>query len=304
MTTNHTSMALKRGPFLRFWDWLFAKDVEGETRLLRGIIALALILGALFMSLPLYWMIRSSLMTRTDYYHIPVYWFPPRITFEHYIGVLTKRTSNFGRAYINTLIYAFLTVANRLLVNVPAAYAFARLRFKGRDALFMAYLATMMIPGDATAIPRFVIVRKLGFYNNWAGMVLPLSAAPFIIFLLRQFFLTIPREVEEAAFLEGCSELQTLWHITLPLAKPILAVITLWAVQGAWSDFFWPLVITRSPNMRTAAVAIAFMGRYAAQSMPSAVMAAAFMLNFPIVLLALWSQKYIVQGFARSLVIG
>jgi len=268
--------------------------------LLRGMITLIILAGAIFMVLPLYWMVRTALMDSTSYYKVPILWVPPRLEIQNFIAVLTKTA--FVRGYVNTLIYAALTVVNRLIVNVPAAYAFARLRFRGRDVLFMIYLATMMIPGDATAIPRFVILRKIGFYNNWAGMVLPLNAAPFLIFLLRQFFLTTPKELEEAAFLEGCSEFKVMWHIAIPLAMPILAVISLWAIQGAWEDFFWPLIITRSEEMRTAAVSVVFLGFM--QSMPGHVMAALLMLNLPIAFIALKFQKYIVQGFARSLVIG
>ena len=290
------------GPTRGFIGWLFQPDLEGELRLIRWLIIAVILGGAIFMVLPLYWMLRSSVIDPRNYYHLPLYWVPPRIYLENFRLVFEK--TNFGRGYLNTLIYAGLTVANLMIVNVPAAYAFARLRFRGRDVLFMVYLATMMIPGDATAIPRFVILRRIGFYNNWGGLILPFNANPFNIFLLRQFFLSIPRELEEAAFIEGCSEFKAMWYIMLPLAKPILAVIALWAVQGAWGDFFWPLIITRSETMRTAAVAVTFMGAYAIQREPGALMAAVLMLNLPIVIIALFAQKAIVQGFARSLVIG
>jgi multiple sugar transport system permease protein len=282
--------------------WLVQRNLKEETPLWRGMLTVMTTVGALFMTLPLYWMVRTSLINIEDYYTLPLLWIPSALNWQNFITVFTH--TSFAQGYINTIIYAGLVTLNTLFVNVLAAYAFARLRFPGRDFLFLIYLATMMIPDDVKIIPLFVIIKNLHFYDNFGGLVLPLSINPFLIFMLRQFFLSIPRELEEAAFIEGCSELQVLWHIVLPLSRPIVAVITLWSIQGAWENFFWPLVVTQSDTVRTAAVAVVFMGSYALQREPGAVMAALLMLSIPIVLLAMLVQKQIIQGFARSLIIG
>jgi ABC-type glycerol-3-phosphate transport system permease component len=161
----------------------------------------------------------------------------------------------------------------------------------------MIYLATMLVPGDTAGIQQFIILRRMGFYNNWLGLGTPFQMSVWYIFLLRQFLLDIPRDIEESARIEGCSEFQTMRYIILPLAKPVLAVVVLSVVQGAWSDFFWPLIMTKKEEMRTAAVAITRLGNVPA----TVTMAATFLLDAPIVLIAQFAQRYIVETFSRSL---
>jgi len=282
-------------PFARFTRYFLKPDLEGEPRILRWFIIVVVLGGAAFMALPLWWNIRTAFLDPSDYSHMPLYWFPPKPTLENFRRAL--QTPNLVRGYLNTLILAAIRTVNAILVNLTAAYAFSRLRWRGRDAIFMIYLATMLVPGDTAGIQQFIILRKLGFYNNWLGLGTPFQMSVFNIFLLRQFLIDIPRDIEESARLEGCSEFQTMRYIVLPLAKPVIAVVVLGVVQGAWSDFFWPLIMTKKEEMRTAAVAITRLG-----SVPATVtMAATFLLDAPIVVIAQFAQRYIVETFSRSL---
>jgi multiple sugar transport system permease protein len=282
-------------PLQRLWRYLFKPNLEGEPRVLQWFIILVVLGGAVFMAMPLWWNIRTAFLDPSDYNHMPLYWVPPRWTLQNFERALA--TPNLMLGYMNTVILAAIRTANALIVNVSAAYAFSRLRWKGRDVVFLIYLATMLVPGDTAGIQQFVILRKMGFYDNWLGLGTPFQMNVFNIFLIRQFFLDIPRDIEESARLEGCNEIQTMRYIVLPLAKPVMAVVALGVVQGAWGDFFWPLIMTRREEMRTAAVAITRLGNVPA----TVTMAATFLLDAPIVIIAVFGQRYIVETFSRSL---
>jgi multiple sugar transport system permease protein len=195
---------------------------------------------------------------------------------------------------------AFWWVLGVLVVSSLAAFAFARMEFYGKNAVFVTFLATMMIPGEATLIPNFVIItRWLGWYDTYQAQVVPNVANVFAIFLLRQFFMTIPKELEEAALIDGASRLRVLWTVILPLSSPALITVGLLNFLAAWNAFLWPLLVTRSPDMRPIQIGLqVFSGeagiRYAE------LMAATTLVALPTIVLFLAAQKYFVEGIART----
>lgn len=288
-------MAVQRG----FWR----RDLEGEYGGTRLIWTLITLVGAVLSLIPLYWLVRTSFLDQAAFYQVPLVLVPPRLDLDNYVQVFAQ--TSFARYYINTLVIAFFGTLNALVVNTGAGYAFARLRFPGRDYIFYAYLATMMIPAEVTIVPAFLVVRALGFYDTYLGMILPGAASAFTIFMLRQFFLSIPREIEEAAEVEGCSKLDVLWHVDLPLTQPILVVIVIGSVQATFESFLWPLIITRTDAIRPIGVAISYLSAgFGGPENPGALEAALVLMVIPSIILALYVQKYIVEGFARALIIG
>jgi multiple sugar transport system permease protein len=180
-----------------------------------------------------------------------------------------------------------------------AAYAFARLRFKWRDKIFAIYLATMMIPAIVTLIPTFLIVNAFGWLNTYWGLITPALTSVWGIFLLRQFFLTIPRDYEDVARLDGASELTIFWRIILPLSKPALATLAIFAFMGTWKDFLWPLIVTNTNEMRTVEVGIAMFHSLHARHWPHQ-MAAAVVVMLPIVVVFFLAQRYFIRGITLT----
>jgi multiple sugar transport system permease protein len=186
-----------------------------------------------------------------------------------------------------------------ITVSSMAAYAFARLRFKGRDALFLAVVATMAVPAQVTLIPVFLVVQKLGLFNSYAGLILPGVASAFGVFLLRQFFSSIPAELEEAAFLDGATHFTTFARIILPLGKPAVATLGIFTFIGSWNDFVWPLIVTNDVEMRTLPVGLSiFQGRYTTEY--GLTMAAAAAMTIPAVLAFVIFQRRITAGIALT----
>jgi len=221
-----------------------------------------LICGAFIMALPFMWMVSTSLKTRTDVLRE----FPPRLipsTFQvsNYEDALTSLP--FDRYYINSLIVSSSVTVLQLFVSSLAAYAFARLRFKGRETLFFLYLIGLMIPFPVLLLPNFIIVRQLGWFNTYLALIIPPSFSVFSIFLLRQYYRGFPLEYDEAARIDGASSLRIWWNIILPNSKPALAALAIFTFLGTWNDFLWPLVITNSETMRTLPVGLnSFQGQY------------------------------------------
>jgi multiple sugar transport system permease protein len=180
-----------------------------------------------------------------------------------------------------------------------AAFAFARLQFKGRDTLFLVVIATMMIPSQVSLIPVFLIVQKLGLFNTYAGLIVPGLASGFGVFLLRQFFISIPKELEEAAYMDGASLWTIYWRIILPVAQPALATLAIFTFLGSWNDFVWPLIITNDVEMRTLPVGLSiFQGRYTSEY--GITMAAAAIGSIPVIIAFLLFQKKITSGIALT----
>jgi multiple sugar transport system permease protein len=261
----------------------------------RGVISRAPLIAllAIFAVLPFLWMLSTSLMEELEVFRYPPPLAPARPHWENYPAALT--TLPFGRFFANSAILALATVAGQVITGALAGYAFARYTFAGRGPLFAAYLATLMIPAIVLLIPRFLLIDAVGAVDTFAGLVSTELVAVWGIFLMRQFFLTIPRDMEDAARVDGAGEWTIFWRVALPLARPALATLALFAFIDAWKSFLWPLIITRSMERRVVEVGIAsFHGLYYA-NWPYQ-MAAAVTALVPVLIVFLLSQRYFIRG--------
>jgi multiple sugar transport system permease protein len=211
----------------------------------------------------------------------------------------TFRAVPFGRYYLNSIIVTVATVFLRLLVSSMAGYAFARLRFKGREAIFTAFLATLMIPAAVTLIPRFLIVKDLGWYNEYAGLVVPGIFAALAIFLLRQYYKGIPLDYDEAARMDGASSFRIWWQVIVPLSMPVLGTLLILSYNEVWNDFLWPLVITSTDSMRTIPIGLSyFVGQFSTSW--NLLMAGGVIALLPILIVYMVAQNSFVRGIALS----
>jgi multiple sugar transport system permease protein len=259
----------------------------------RGIGYSLLLLLGVTMLLPFVWMLGTSLMGELEVYRFPPKFFPSSFRWANYAEAVTLQP--FGRYFLNTMIVAAASVTGQLLFCSMAAYAFARLRFPGRDRIFVLYLATMMIPSIVTVIPAFLMISKFGWMNTYWALATPTVSSVWGIFLLRQFFQSIPRDLEDAARVDGASELAIFWRIILPLSKPALSTLAIFAFMGSWKDFLWPLIVTNRTDMRTVEVGIATFSSLYQTDWPHQ-MAAAVVVMAPIILVFFAAQKYFVKG--------
>jgi multiple sugar transport system permease protein len=205
----------------------------------------------------------------------------------------------FGRFYLNSIFVATSTVVIQILVGSLAAFAFARLRFRGRDTLFLLYLATLMIPFQVTMIPNFIIVRYLSWYNTYQALILPSAFSVFSTFLLRQYFLGLPMDLDEAARMDGASSWRIWWQVVLPLGGPVIATLAIFNFQASWNDFLWPLIITSSVDMRTIPIGLAsFQGQFSTEW--HLLMAGSVIALLPVLLIYMIGQKWFVQGITLS----
>jgi multiple sugar transport system permease protein len=270
------------------------KTIRAGGALLGTAAALAV---ALSMILPFLWMLSTSLMGELEVYQFPPRFFPSTFRWSNFAEAMALQP--FARYFLNSAIVALLSVAGQLLFCSMAAYAFARLRFKGRETLFRLYLATMMIPAMVTLLPAFLLIVRFGWMNTYWALVAPSVSSVWGIFLLRQFFLTIPRDLEDAARIDGASELAIFWRIILPLSKPALATLAIFAFMGSWKDFLWPLIVTNRSDMRTVEVGIANFSSMYQTDWPHQ-MAAAVVVMLPVVLVFFFAQKYFVRGITTT----
>src|SRR6266852_2780076 len=259
-----------------------------------GRLAMGLALvAALAMVLPFLYMLATALTGEWEAFRYPPALIPARAHFGNYPGALTALP--FGRFFLNSAILATCVVVGQLLTSATAAYAFARLRFPGRDRLFLCFLSVLLVPALVLLVPRFLIVNALGWVDSYAGLVSTELVSVWGIFLLRQFFLTIPRELEDAARLDGAGEWTIFWRVALPLSKPALATLAVFAFADQWKNFLWPLIVTRSTPMQVVEVGIAgFHGLYYT-NWPYQ-MAAAVTAVLPLLVLYFVAQKYFIRG--------
>lgn len=249
---------------------------------------------AFFILLPFFWMVSTSLKQKGALMAIPIQWIPSEISFEGYRKLFA--VIPFGRSAMNSILVSstatLVTVASATL----AAYAFSKLEFRGRDRLFYAYLATMMVPSQVTTIPVFIVLRYLGLLDTYAGVVVPTSLFnAFGIFMLRQYMSTIPNEFTEAALIDGASHFAVFTRIVLPLSKPIIATYGVITFMGAWNDYFWPLVVLSDRNKMTLPVALSHLsGQYSSDY--NTLMAGSLISILPIILVYLFAQKYFEAG--------
>ena len=275
-------------------------------RTTRAIILYTLLtLIALSTVMPLVWMVFTSLHDRQA--QVPTMgnlFTPDGWHFENYKYVLMFPELPVWRFAINSFIVTGGVVAFQLAICTLAAFGFSRLQFRGRDTLFVVFLLTMMIPAQVLIVPLFMVVQKLGWLDTYWGLIIPypyLSTA-FGTFLLRQFFITLPRSLDDAARLDGCGELRLLWHVILPSARPALATVAAFAFIWTWTDFYWPMLASSSTTMRTLEVGLSifkdsYSGSFTSWSLQ---MTAAVIVLVPVLIFFLAMQRFFVRGVVMS----
>jgi multiple sugar transport system permease protein len=262
-----------------------------------------LIVGSFVMLVPLAWMLLTSLKSFEEVTASPPVWWPAKMRWGNYREALT--TFTFSRYLFNSLLICVTTIAGTLISCTLAAYAFACLRARGRDLIFALLLSTMMLPAQVTIIPLFKMFASLGWINTFWPLIVPswLATNVFAIFLLRQFFLAVPRDYIEAARIDGASELRILWSIFVPLSKPVLLTVTVFAFIGSWNDLWGPLIYLHDDALFTMPIGLLnFIGTSGrAQGSPwQLVMAVSTVMMIPIVILFFLAQKRFIEGFATS----
>ena len=273
-----------------------ASEPQGS-RFLFSSWHLVLIPIAVVMVIPLVWMVVTSLQTLDETRHYPPTLVPTSLQFRNYTDVLQQ--APFARWFVNTLLVTLACVVGNLLFCSLAGYAFARIRFFGREVAFILILATLMVPFQVVIIPTFLIVRSFHLIDTLGALILPNLAGAFGIFMLRQFFRTLPVELEEAARIDGASRLGILFKIVLPLSGPALATLAVITFMWTWNDFLWPLITIYNSNNMTIQLGLAtFQGAH--QSNTNLLMAANVMSMLPVLLLFFFAQRYFIRGIATT----
>ena len=254
---------------------------------------------ALIVLFPFYWMINSSLKELAEYkLSVPTFW-PRRVMWSNYVEAFN--TANLGQLFLNTAYVGIVSTLLSLVITVLSAFAFARLEFKGKNALFAALLATMMIPGELFTITNYLTVTQLGWMNSFYALIVPFLVSVFYIYLLRQNFLQIPNELYLAAKVDGTSDLKYLWKVMIPLSLPTLISITILKMMGAWNSYIWPRLVANDEahQMITNGLRNAFTDSIGDVNYPVQ-MAAVALVSAPLFLVFVFLRKYIMKGVSRS----
>jgi multiple sugar transport system permease protein len=268
----------------------------------RRIAYVILIAYALLMFIPFIWSLVTSFKTLPDSVRLTI--IPDPFTLAAYDEVFNKLDPSLPRLFFNSGIIAVVVTITNVLLGSIAGYAFARLRFPGRELIFLVVLATLMIPDQLRLVPVYLLLNAVGLTKGvlqYAGVMLVLAISATSIFLLRQYFLSIPREIEEAARMDGAGYFTTFWRVMLPLAGPALAAVAILQFQGTWNGFFWPYILLQQPDQYTVPVAITFFrlaGGYSNNWPP--LMALVVLATIPVLILYLFFQRYFVEGIAAS----
>lgn len=281
---SNLKTATSSGHKLEWWRWLSFTLVG---------------LGALVMVLPFLWMLSTSLKPSSAVLTLPPQLLPNPATLEAYSQVFA--TFPMVRVLLNSVLVASLSTFGQLVVCSMSGYAFARFRFFGRETLFLAYLATLMVPFAVTMTPLFIIVKSFGWTNSYLGLVIPSIFSAFGTFLMRQFFLSLPIELEEAATLDGASTFGIFSRVMLPLSGPALATLGVLAFMASWNNFLWSLLIVSDRNLMTLPLALATLqGVYPGQTQWNLIMAGSVITVLPMILVFLLAQRFVVEGVATS----
>jgi multiple sugar transport system permease protein len=268
-----------------------------SSRAPRVVLTIFLVLGALAILFPFVWMLMTSLKPEPEVITYPPHLFPRHLTVQAYKDVWSQ--IEFGRLFLNSVIFAGGVTLVSLTLDSLTAYALARLQFPGRELIFWLIIATLMVPFQVLLVPVFLQVFDLHLLNTYAGLILPRATNGFGIFLLRQFFMSIPRDFDEAARLDGAGEFYIFRKITLPLSLPALATLGIFHFTFNWNDFLWPLIITTNDDMRTLPAGLAvFSGQHETQY--SLMMAGAVLTLLPLLIAFLFLQRYFIRGIALT----
>jgi ABC-type glycerol-3-phosphate transport system permease component len=263
---------------------------------------LVLAIITIVLMVPFYWMVATALRSPDEILKLPPSWIPNPITFDNFPRVFQEVP--FARFIANSFILVFWNVIGQIFATTMVAYGFSRFRFPGRNALFLILLATLMIPNTITLVPQFILFAKMGLINSYLPLILPAFAgSPYLIFLMRQYMLTIPLELDEAAMLDGASRFQTLWHVLMPLMVPALVLVTVFTFVDVWNDFLRPLVYLNDPAKFTVSIGLAFFQgtKFTAWDM---LMAGSLMVMLPPAILFFFTQKRLMGGISMTAIKG
>lgn len=258
---------------------------------------LVVTVGALIMLLPFFWMLSTSLKAPNEVTMRTIQWIPSVFRWGNYPDAWAA--APFTTYFFNSFTISLSTTVVEVILSALAAYAFAKMNFFGKNVLFVIFLGTMMVPGEVLLVPNYLTMVALGWVDTYWALIVPWTVSVFSIFLLRQFFMTIPHDLFEAALLDGCGRFKFLLTILLPLSKPALVTVMLFKFVASWNSFLWVLIMTNSPRMRTVPVGLSYFTtdvgtRY------HLLMAASAMAMAPIIVLFLFLQKQFIQGIART----
>ncbi|HEK9099578.1 carbohydrate ABC transporter permease [Bacillus pfraonensis] len=257
------------------------------------IIHALLIIGALLTIGPFIWMILTSLKTYAESVQVPPAIIPSQFMWSNYTEIFTLLP--FFKFMMNTLIVTVVRTVGQLFLCSLAAYAFARIQFPGRNILFLLTLSVLMVPAQVFLLPQYLIMVKLEWLNTLQAVIVPGLFSAFGTFLLRQFFMGIPKELEEAARLDGCNHFQIYWHVMLPLAKPGLIALGIFTTLWSWNELMWPMIVNNSPDMMTLSVGLSSLQGQYATNYP-VLMAGSFLAILPMLLLFMFLQKQFIEG--------
>ena len=263
----------------------------------RAALYTLLFAGCAIMLLPFFWMVTTSFKTELEVMKMPPQWIPKDWQWENYVKAWN--VAPFGRYFFNSFFISITTTIGEVITTILAAYAFAKMRFFGKNVLFAILLGTLMIPGQMLLIPNYVTIYRLGWLDKYQALIIPWLASVFGIFLLRQFFRSIPDELRDAARIDGCSQFRFLWRVVVPLSKPAIVTVALLKFLGSWNAFLWVLIMTTSKELRTVPVGLSMfsteMGTVYEQLMAASVLAI-----IPVLILFFFTQKQFIQGVART----
>jgi sn-glycerol 3-phosphate transport system permease protein len=265
-----------------------------------GYLAMAVV--AFVIGLPLLWLLSAAFKETREIYVIPATWIPAEPTVANFPRAWNA--APFGLYYVNTVIVTVVSVAGKLVMGAMTAYALVMLRFPGKNAIFALILGALMIPPQVVVVPNYLLFADLGLVNTYTALILPHIPTAVGAFLLRQAFLAVPREILDAAKVDGAGHLRTLWTILLPLSMPVVVTFGLLATQDVWNEFLWPLVITNTANMRTLPIGIFWLLDQEGNTQWGVVMAGALYVILPLLTVFLWVQRHIVEGIAAGAVKG
>jgi len=276
-------------------------SVRNRERISRILLYSLLLIGAVMALLPMIWMVSASLMPSGEASSFPPRFFPSRVTLAHYTDLFTRL--NLGRFLLNSAFVSIVVTLTSLAINALAGYAFAKLRFRGRDRLFKSLSMGLVLPVQVAMLPLFLLLKNLGMINTYWGVIIPGLASIFGIFLVRQYALSIPDEMLDAARVDGASELRIFWSIVVPGIVPILATLAIWTFLATWNDFMWPLIVLSDESHYTLPVALANLSGEHVQD-TELMMAGSVITVIPVMLVFLFLQRYYIQGVMAGSVKG
>jgi len=273
------------------------QDYIARQRAYRLALYVLLAASCAIMLLPFFWMLTTSFKTQSEALRIPPQWIPTSFRWQNYVEAWNA--APFGWYFFNSFFMAITTTLGEVFTTILAAYAFAKMKFLGKNVIFAILLATMMIPGQMLLLPNYVTMARLHWLDRYEALIIPWLVSVFGIFLLRQFFMSVPDELRDAARIDGCGRCRFLFTIMVPLSKPAIFTVALLKFMGSWNSFQWVLIMTTSPNMRTVPVGLQVFSSEVGTAYEK-LMAASVMAIIPILVLFLFTQKQFIQGVART----